>query len=495
MTTTAVDNINATGLLQTRDEGSASQIRAKLASRRIAADVVGFLDVVAVVAGGMIPALIYAKGGGLDIDWLKHTQICLVSAIIVYGCMRHFNMYDEARMHDFPVSPRHLIISLFVALAAILGLGMPFAPKVMHLWIWYSAWIATSFMLLLDVRLLARHVLARMTAAGHFNARVAVFGNGAIARRVEEHLRDPGLGIAFAGLFDDRIDVNRIDAAAPKVAGKLKDLVEAARSGTIDRIVIALPQAAEQRIIQVARSLEHLPVSLHVVTHIASDLVEAGPAHSVSALGSVGLIDVKQKPLADWNRVVKNAEDYTLGTTLFIIMLPLMALIAVAIKLGSPGPVLFRQKRRGHNHRPFDVFKFRTMDIVESGEQFTQAKPDDPRVTGVGRFLRKHSLDELPQLFNVLRGEMSLVGPRPHVVKQDDEFGETVERYANRQQVKPGMTGLAQVSGYRGGTEEPEKIQKRLEMDIKYVSEWSLWLDLKILARTALCVLSGKNAY
>ncbi|MEZ5855628.1 MAG: undecaprenyl-phosphate glucose phosphotransferase [Hyphomicrobiaceae bacterium] len=495
MATSATDDINPIDILSAGDKSGSTDQNRKLASRRIAADMVGFMDVIAVVTGGMIPAFIYVYGGGLDLDWLKHTQMCLVSAAIVYGCLRHFNMYDESRMHDFPVSPRHLILSLFVAFSAVLGLGIPFAPKVMHLWIWYSAWIATSFMLLLDVRLAARHILAKMTKAGHFNARVAVFGNGAVARRVEEHLRNPALGIRFAGLFDDRVDANRIDSAGPKLTGKLQDLMAAARSGTIDRIVIALPQAAEQRIIQVARSLEHLPVSLHVVTHIASDLVETGPAHNVSAIGSVGLIDIKDKPLADWNRVVKNCEDYVLGTLLLILTLPVMAIIAAAIKLTSPGPVFFRQKRRGLNHRPFDVFKFRTMNVVEPGDNFTQAKPEDPRVTGVGRFLRKHSLDELPQLFNVLRGEMSLVGPRPHAVKQDDEFGETVERYANRQQVKPGMTGLAQVSGFRGCTENPELIQKRLELDIEYVATWSLWEDVKILTRTVSSVLTGKNAY
>jgi putative colanic acid biosynthesis UDP-glucose lipid carrier transferase len=464
-------------------------------SRRIAADIVGFLDIAAVVAGGMIPAIIYAISGGLAIDWLKHTQMCLVSAVLVYGCLRHYNMYDTERMHDFPTTPSYLAISLLVAFMGILGLGLPFAPKEMHLWIWYGAWFATSFMLLLDARYVARYVLARMTRAGTFDARVAVYGTGNIARRVEEHLRNPDLGIRFAGVFDDRHDNKRVDQGGPDLVGRLDDLIAAARSGAIDRIIIALPQAADQRTTQIARRLEHLPVSLHIVTHISSDLVEAGPVHQVSNLGSVGLIDVKSKPLADWARIVKTVEDYVLGSILLVLALPLMAVIALLIRLDSPGPVVFRQRRRGLNHRVIEVLKFRTMHVVEDGSDMRQATRDDARVTRVGRILRRLSLDELPQLVNVLKGEMSLVGPRPHALAHDDRFGETVARYANRQQVKPGITGVAQISGFRGETETPEKIERRLGLDLAYVNTWSLWLDLKILALTVVHAISGKNAY
>ena len=464
-------------------------------SRRIAADLVGFLDVAAVVAGGMIPALIYSYGGGLVVDWMKHLQMCLVSAIIVYGCLKNYGMYDTDRMHDFPVNPVRLAASLGIAFLAVLGLGLPFAPKEMHLWIWYATWLAMSFMLLIDVRYLARSVLARLTRAGTFDARVAVYGSGAIALRVEQHLSNPDLGIRFAGLYDDRGDATRVDASGPTVAGRLDDLVSAARSGAVDRIVIALPQSADVRTQSIARRLEHLPVSLHVVTHIASDLVEAGPAHTVSSLGTVGLIDVKSKPLADWARWVKACEDYVLGSVMLLVLLPVLAIVAVAIKLDSKGPILFRQRRRGLNHEVFEVLKFRTMHVLEDGADMKQATRNDPRVTRVGRVLRWLSLDELPQLVNVLRGEMSLVGPRPHALAHDDHFGDTVERYANRQQVKPGITGLAQIAGLRGETETKEKIEQRLALDLEYVNTWSLWLDLRILALTLVRGICSKNAY
>ena len=464
-------------------------------SRRIAADLVGFLDAGAVVFGGMIPALIYSASGGLHVDWMKHLQMCLVSAVIVYGCLKNYGMYDTDRMHDFPTHPGRLASSLGIAFLAVLGLGLPFAPKEMHLWIWYGAWMATSFMLLIHVRFAARALLRHLTSSGVFDARVAVYGSGAIAQRVEEHLSNPALGIRFAGLFDDRGDQARLDPTAPRIEGRLDDLVRAARSGAVDRIVIALPQAADVRTQAIARRLEHLPVSLHIVTHIESDLVEGGPAHSVSCLGSVGLIDVKSKPLADWARLVKAVEDYVLGSILLVALVPVFLLIAVAIKLDSRGPVFFRQRRRGLNHEVFEVLKFRTMHVLEDGFDVKQATRDDPRVTRVGRALRWSSLDELPQLVNVLRGEMSLVGPRPHALAHDDHFGDTVDRYANRQQVKPGITGLAQISGCRGETETRGKIERRLALDLQYVNSWSLWLDLRILALTVLKGLGGKNAY
>ena len=464
-------------------------------SRRIAADIVGFVDAAAVVAGGLVPAFIYATSGGMPIDWPKYLQLCIVSAIIVYGCLRNYGMYDINRMHDFPTDARRLGASLVIAFMAMLGLGSPFAPQDAHLWIWFGTWLAMSFMLLVHTRHLARLVLARMTKAGAFDARVAVYGSGVIARRVHDHLGDPSLGIRFAGLYDDRHDGKRLDGSGPEIRGRLDDLIARARAGEIDRIIVALPQAADQRTQQIARRLEQLPVSVHVVTHISSDLVDQEAAHRVSSLGPVGLLDVKSKPLADWSRVVKNTEDRVLGALFLVAVAPLLALVALAVKLDSPGPVFFRQRRRGLNLEVFEVLKFRTMHVLEDGTDLAQATRNDPRVTRVGRVLRRLSLDELPQLLNVLCGEMSLVGPRPHALAHDAQFAEILARYPNRNQVKPGVTGLAQINGFRGEIESPDMLQKRLEQDLAYVANWSLWMDLKILALTPVRCFMSKTAY
>jgi putative colanic acid biosynthesis UDP-glucose lipid carrier transferase len=193
--------------------------------------------------------------------------------------------------------------------------------------------------------------------------------------------------------------------------------------------------------------------------------------------------------------VSKLALDYVVGSISLLLFAPLMLAVAVAIKLESPGPVFFRQRRHGYNHRLIDVYKFRSMTVAENGDRVVQAQKNDARVTRVGKFLRRTSLDELPQLFNVLKGEMSLVGPRPHAVAHNQHYRERLERYANRHCVKPGMTGWAQVNGFRGPTEDPEKMRKRVEMDLYYIENWSLWLDIKILAVTPLVGFVHRNAY
>lgn len=197
----------------------------------------------------------------------------------------------------------------------------------------------------------------------------------------------------------------------------------------------------------------------------------------------------------DWAPGVKRVEDIVLGSLLLLLALPLIPLIALAIKLDSPGPFLFRQRRSGLNLQPIDILKFRTMTVQEPAEASRQASKSDPRVTRVGRFLRRTILDELPQLINVLRGDMALVGPRPHLVEHDATFGRLIDSYAHRHQVKPGLTGLAQVSGFRGETRTPGCVEGRVRADIRYIRNWSFGLDMQILVRTIWTVLTGRNAY
>jgi putative colanic acid biosynthesis UDP-glucose lipid carrier transferase len=203
---------------------------------------------------------------------------------------------------------------------------------------------------------------------------------------------------------------------------------------------------------------------------------------------------VQPKPIRDWGYVVKLLFDYVAATACILLFAPLMLCIAVAIKLDSPGPVFFRQRRHGFNHRIIGIYKFRSMTVVENGERIVQARKNDPRVTRVGKFLRRTSLDELPQLFNVLRGEMSLVGPRPHALAHNQLYRDRLDRYASRHRVKPGMTGWAQIKGLRGPTEDPEKMRLRVRMDLHYIENWSLWLDLKIIAITPFVGFIHRNA-
>lgn len=464
-------------------------------SRKVACDIAAFVDGVAIALGAVVPAAIYGSVGGVVSNWVLLAQTSFAAALITHLCLRFWNQYDRNRTHDYPVNPAYMLSSLAVGLTAVAGLGLPHALQHGHIWVWLLTWISASFTFLVLSRGLAQKLLAHFTATGRFDQRVAVFGAGPIARRVHDHLVTPGLGIHFAGVFDDRAGEERINPEGLEVAGKLDQLIAAARNEDIDRIIIALPQSAGARIAMIARKLESLPVSIHIVTHIASDLMDARPHHQVSSLGPVGLLDVKPKPLSGWSPAIKRIEDKVLGTLLLIATAPLFPLIALAIKAESPGPVFFCQRRRGLNQRMFNVIKFRTMHVQEQGPEVKQATPGDARVTRIGAVLRRLSMDELPQLINVLKGDMSLVGPRPHALVHDDKFSAELESYANRQQVKPGMTGLAQVRGFRGETSSPDALEARVNADIEYIRTWSLGLDLNILAKTVAAVWTGTNAH
>lgn len=457
-------------------------------------DIVTLMDTACVILGCVATAWILTETGNLPVHWRVVFQSAIVAAILTGVGLRSLGHYDEGRIARLPVAPLSLLAVCTIAIFTVFGLSHSNWMSDARLWSWTAAAITASVGLLVASRLVLGRCLSRLAAAGRFDQRIAVFGAGAVARRVRKHLESGTGNITFAGAFDDRA-ANDPRNGGHTPDGRLADLVYAARAGHIDQIVIALPPSAEQRVAQVARQLEHLPVSLHIVTHIASDILPGTATHKVSSLGPVGVIDVKRKALADWAPIVKQAEDYILGAVLLVVVAPLLLAIAIAIKLDSPGPVLFIQRRRGLNHRVINVLKFRTMSVLEDGAEVRQAGVGDPRVTRVGRFLRRSSLDELPQLVNVLKGEMSLVGPRPHALVHDERFSEILEEYANRHQVKPGMTGLAQVRGHRGETSTTAKIRDRVEADIEYIKTWSLKLDLAIMAGTFKAVLKPQNAH
>ncbi len=463
-------------------------------SRQVAADCVAIGDVASVALGGLIPAIVYTLSSDAPVDLILILQATVLAGFITHLCLRVRGNYDTTRMDAFPKSPLELLLAVGIALIAVLGIGLPLALNDTHVVVWYAAWFSASYALLLFNRLAAGAFISRLAEQGRFDQRIAVFGAGSIARRVHDYLRSPGLGIHFVGVYDDRTDQDRLNPEGIAVSGRLDDLVTACREGRIDRIIVALPQSAAGRVADVVTAFAMLPVSIHIVTHITSDLIDGDTALNVSTLGPVGLLDVKKKALIDWAPVTKRLEDVVLGTILLVASAPLWLLIALAIKLESTGPVFFVQRRRGRYQTVIRVLKFRTMCVLEDGSRIVQAKPCDARVTRVGRVLRRTSLDELPQLINVLKGEMSLVGPRPHALAHDEAFSRLLEAYPDRHQMRPGMTGLAQIRGLRGSTAAPGSIEARVEADLTYVRNWSLLLDFKILSQTIYAIISGKNA-
>jgi Undecaprenyl-phosphate glucose phosphotransferase len=466
-------------------------------SARVVMDLVALADVVALAAAAALTAIWH---NALAIEpsgsTIARFEFCLIVVGVTHFLMRQRGEYATTRACVVVVKPIALSVLLAVTIAAVfsvaVALGSPERWPLSWLPIWWS--LAVAFLAV--ERWMAAAFVARLRARGAFDTNLAVYGSGRIAQRVADFARAPGSGTHLIGIYDDRASPERAEPDAPATQGGLEQLIEAGRLDRIDEIIVALPPAADGRLAEIVRRLEHLPVRLRICTHLASDFLDADIArHAVSALGPVGLLDVKSKPMADWAPVMKRIQDYAIAAPALLLLTPLLIVIAIAIKLDSPGPVFFRQRRHGLNHRVFQVLKFRSMRVAEDGAQVRQATKNDPRVTRVGAFLRKTSLDELPQLINIVAGDMALVGPRPHALVHNEHYGEILERYANRHQVKPGLTGWAQINGFRGETLTPDAMRARVEHDLWYIDNWSLLLDLKIIALTPLYGFTNKNAY
>jgi len=364
--------------------------------------------------------------------------------------------------------------------------------------VWFALWYATGAIALMAERVAVGTVMHHWTRQGRLFRRAAIYGGGTITEGLIGELEvDLDSDVRIMGVFDDRGDdrVDRIIAGYPRLGG-LSELVEFARKTRLDVVIIALPITAERRLSQVARALSVLPAEVKIPAR-STELRFTRDTYS--RVGNVAMIDLLEKPIADWGGVTKWVFDKVVGTIALLLLAPVMLAVAVAIKLDSRGPVLFRQKRHGFNNELIEIFKFRSMYVDRCDENAAKlVSKDDPRVTRVGRFIRKTSLDELPQLLNVISGSLSLVGPRPHALQAKAAgrlYAAVVDGYFGRHKVKPGITGWAQIHGWRGETDTPEKIQKRVEHDIYYIENWSLLLDAYILFKTPFALLKSDNAY
>jgi len=365
--------------------------------------------------------------------------------------------------------------------------------------VWLSAFYVVGLAALIMSRRLVFLAVRKWTQEGRLTRRTVIVGGGEPGAHVIEELRrQKDTGVKIIGLFDDRGDDRTgMECAGERKLGTVDDLVEFGRRTRVDLVIFSLPISAESRILQMLKKLWVLPVDIRLAAH--SNKLQFRP-RSYSYIGKVPVLDVADRPIADWDVVMKWLFDKIIGGLILLCALPAMAAIALAIKLDSRGPVLFKQKRYGFNNDLIEVYKFRSMyaDAADTAADKLVTK-DDPRVTRVGRIIRKASLDELPQLFNVvLKGNLSLVGPRPHAVNAKAEtrlYDEAVDGYFARHRVKPGITGWAQINGWRGETDTHEKIQQRVEHDLYYIENWSLLLDLYIVLRTPFALLKTENAY
>jgi putative colanic acid biosynthesis UDP-glucose lipid carrier transferase len=301
------------------------------------------------------------------------------------------------------------------------------------------------------------------------------------------------LGVKVIGFFDDRVAHRLGDIPDAGIKGRIADLPAFVKGNRVDAIYIALPMASQPRILKLLDELRDTTASIYFVPDIfLYDLIQA----RMDDVNGIPVVAVCESPFYGVNGLVKRAEDIVLSVLILLLISPLLLAIAIGVKLSSPGPVIFRQRRYGLDGEEIVVYKFRSMRVMEDGGYVPQARKEDPRVTPFGSFLRRTSLDELPQFLNVLQGRMSIVGPRPHAVAHNETYRKLIKGYMVRHKVKPGITGLAQVSGARGETDTLEKMEARIEYDLAYLRNWSLRLDLQIIARTALVVVRGDgNAY
>lgn len=363
---------------------------------------------------------------------------------------------------------------------------------------WAITWFVSAVFMLAGIRASMTIWIRRLKRHGVFNSRVAIYGASLQGQKLAGYIRgNPKLTISLVGFFDDRRD-GRVPVIVDDlpVFGTSDDLVLMIRDGLIDQVIVALPWSASQRIQQVVQKIALTPVRIRLAPDLANFVYAARP---LVLLGDLPVITLFERPISGIDAIVKRLEDLLLTGLILLFLWPVMLLTAIAVKLDSPGPVFFRQPREGFNNQRFDVLKFRSMthnDCQVDGVQ--QATRGDKRVTRVGRIIRATSLDELPQLLNVLQGNMSLVGPRPHAPSTRANgrlFHEVVQTYAARHKVKPGITGWAQVCGWRGETDTEDKLLRRFEHDLHYIENWSVTFDIYILFRTIFAVLFPKNAF
>lgn len=358
-------------------------------------------------------------------------------------------------------------------------------------------WYASTLALLLLARLALHGWCRRLVRRGVGLLPTVILGCTASGNRLAAYLTENAdVRARLVGYVDDRTDRQAFGMAGLPYLGDMPQLERMVRAGQAQLVLVALPWSAVERMGDLVSLLRRLPVTVL----LAPDMAGLQHAHHrVTAVAGLPMFNISELPLKGWSPLLKRCEDVLLAAGALALAAPLMLLLALLIKLDSPGPVLFRQKRYGYNNRLIEVYKFRSMYVEQAdADAEAQTTRSDPRVTRVGRFIRKTSLDELPQLLNVLGGSMSMVGPRPHATATKAAgvlFEDAVSEYTARHRVKPGITGWAQVNGYRGETDTLAKIERRVEYDLEYIENWSLWFDFYILIRTLPAVLSADSAY
>ena len=421
--------------------------------------------------------------------------VLLVLLLVTYTTFVIFGVHRSQRYTPFSTEVVRITLcfSFAVLVAGLFAFLSKLAGDVSRFWFGSSALV--SLLALVGLRIVVRFLLAALRKQGYNFRRIVIAGTKPSIKQIIEKIRSENqLGIKLTGVFCD--DYRNGDSEI-EYSGRLSEtarFVEKMRQqGTpIDQVWIALPLAQEYETGSLMKAMNDSAVEVCYIPGVFGQQLLSGSLNQVGGLTLVNLSEERITTIEEW---IKAVFDYVFGSVALILFSPLMFIISILIKLDSPGAVIFKQRRYGADGREIEVWKFRTMTVTEDDEMVKQVTAGDPRVTRVGRLLRKTSLDELPQILNVLQGRMSIVGPRPHAVSHNEEYRRKIDGYMIRHRVKPGITGWAQVNGWRGETDTLEKMEKRVEFDLEYLRNWSFWFDIKIILLTLLRGFGGKNAY
>ena len=439
-------------------------------------------DLAVVLAMSVVAHLLRYGAAAVSLEIVVST---LLAAVLLGNILKLAGCYGRLLTQPTTVQVSRALQGWCIVFTALLTFAYLTKTSEQFSRVWVATWFTCTVIGLAGVRIAAAHRLRRWRRTGKLARTVAIVdmdGRGAVLAR--NLLRESVGEMHLLGVFSNRCDGPR--------QNRIEDLLGLARLFRVDEIIITADDGVDREIDAVILKLGAIPSTIRLSLPVPAMAV---PPRDVSLLFGQPMLTLCSRPLGDWAKVAKRIEDLLISMVGLIFVAPLLAIVSILIKLDSPGPVLFRQHRLGFNNNVITVHKFRTMTHRPNADDVTQARRVDPRVTRIGKFLRRTSIDELPQLINVIRGDMSLIGPRPHALAHNEQYSALIDGYLRRHRVQPGMTGWAQVNGFRGETDTLEKMQRRVEHDLAYTDDWSLALDVKILFMTVFTTLFDRNAY
>ncbi len=455
------------------------------------------LDPVMLLVAAFVTALFYPGLSEVTVG-MAHFATAGTAALLLVAVYEFANLYRLNVLLTPAYEMPRMLASWMVAFALVFGGVFFLQAGILVSRIWLVSLSIDGFFAMLCGRFIFAALLRRLNSNGQLNRRAVLVGGGEPAARVMSVLTEsPDSGVNLVGYIDDRSS-ERLGKNTHGLThlGTVDNLIDFVRNTRIETLIITLPVPAEERLLQILNRLWILPVDIRLSAQ--GQKLHYRP-RAYSYIGNLPCLDLYDRPLGDWGPFLKMATDKTLAALALLLLSPVFLGVALAVKRTSKGPIFFKQKRFGFNNELVEVYKFRSMFIDQTDANAMKlVTKHDPRVTPIGRFIRRTSLDELPQLLNVLKGDLSLVGPRPHATQAkagEQLYEHVVDGYFARHKMKPGITGWAQINGWRGETDTAEKIERRVEHDLYYIDNWSLTFDLYILARTPFALLSSTNAY